>query len=152
MINSNAIGPLTIRMTCWATVSSGVPLVAANTEPADPNSNVAPRSMEEVYQSLIRPKLRRGGEWKLTTAGGLIALMMLVATLVSHVWWLLGVAAFLYWPVQWVFRAAAKHDPQWYAVYTRALRQPLVREPNGDAHLREATPYPAIPPFPKWLK
>jgi len=106
----------------------------------------------QVYQALTRPKLRRGAEWKLGTANGLFALLMVITALITHAWWLLAVAAFLYWPGQWILRQAAKHDPQWLAVYSRSVRQPLVREPHGHAHTRHSPLRPIIPPFPKWLK
>jgi type IV secretory pathway TrbD component len=106
----------------------------------------------KVYLTLIRPKLKRGAEWKLTTVHGLFALLMLVTALMTHAWWVLSVAAFFYWPGQWILRQAAKHDPQWLAVYGRSLRHPLVREPHGYAHTRDAKPRPIIPPFPKWVK
>jgi type IV secretory pathway TrbD component len=106
----------------------------------------------EVYQALTRPKLKRGAEWKLTTANGLFTLLMLLTALITHVCWVLGVAGFFYWPGQWILRQAAKHDPQWLAVYSRSLRQPLMREPHGYARARQSQPRPIIPSFPRWLK
>lgn len=106
----------------------------------------------KVYLALIRPKLKRGAEWKLTTVNGLFALLMLVTALMTHAWWVLSVAAFFYWPAQWILRQAAKHDPQWLVVYGRSLRYPLIREPRGYAHTRDAKPRRVIPPFPKWVK
>jgi type IV secretory pathway TrbD component len=106
----------------------------------------------KVYLSLTRPKLRRGAEWKLSTINGLFSLLLVVTALVSHAWWVLGVAALFYWPGQWVLRQAARHDPQWLAVYTRSLSQPLVREPHGYAWTRDGKPKPIIPPFPKWIR
>ena len=79
----------------------------------------------KVYRALTRPKLKRGAEWKLTAVNGLFTILLVVTALVSHLWWTLGVAALFYWPGQWLLRQAAKHDPQWLAVYTRSLSHPL---------------------------
>ncbi len=106
----------------------------------------------KVYLALTRPKLRRGAEWKLSTINGLFSLLLLVTALISHAWWVLGAAALLYWPGQWILRQAAKHDPQWLAVYTRALSHPLVREPHGYAFTRDSRPRSIIPPAPRWVK
>ncbi len=106
----------------------------------------------KVYLALTRPKLKRGAEWKLTVVNGLFALLMLITALMSHAWWVLGAAAFFYWPGQWILRQAAKHDPQWLAVYTRALSHPLVREPHGYAFTRDSKPRPIIPPASRWVK
>jgi type IV secretory pathway TrbD component len=105
-----------------------------------------------VYLALTRPKLKRGAEWKLTTVNGLFVLLMLVTALMTHAWWVLGVAAFFYWPGQWILRQAARHDPQWLAVYSRSLRHPLIREPHGYAYTRDTRLRPLIPPSPKWVK
>src|SRR5260370_8294214 len=96
----------------------------------------------KLYLALIRPKLKRGAEWKLTTVNGLFALLMLVTALMTHAWWGLSVAAFFYWPGQWILRQAAKHDPQLLPVYRRSLRHPLIREP----HPSTSTPTPNTPP------
>jgi len=106
----------------------------------------------KVYLALTRPKLKRGAEWKLTVVNGLFALLMLITALMSHAWWVLGAAAFFYWPGQWILRQAAKHDPQWLAVYTRALSHPLVREPHGYAFTRDSKPRPIILPASRWVK
>jgi len=103
-----------------------------------------------VYLALTRPKLKRGAEWKLTAINGLLTILMVLTTL-WH-WWTLFAAAFFYWPGQWMLRQAAKHDPQWLAVYTRSLSHPLIREPHGFARSRERKPRPLIPKFPKWVK
>ncbi|HVN90976.1 MAG TPA: VirB3 family type IV secretion system protein [Candidatus Binataceae bacterium] len=104
----------------------------------------------KVYLALTRPKLKRGAEWKLTTLNGLLALLMLITAL-WH-WWTLIVAALFYWPGQWLLRQAAKHDPQWLAVYGRALRHPLIREPHGYAWTRERRPQAPLPRPPRWFK
>src|SRR5260370_31146152 len=96
----------------------------------------------KVYLALIRPKLRRGAEWKPTTVNGLFALLMLVTALMTHAWWVLSVAAFFYWPRQWILRQAAKHDPQWLPVFRRSLRHPLIREPDRYPHTRDAKAAP----------
>src|SRR5260370_20953866 len=100
----------------------------------------------KVYLALIRPKLKRGAEWKLATVNGLFALLMLVTALMTHAWWVLSVAAFFYWPGQWILRHAAKHDPQWLAVYGRSLHHPLILEPHRAAPTRDAKPPPLILP------
>ena len=106
----------------------------------------------KVYLALTRPKLKRGAEWKLTAVNGLFTILMLVTALMSHRWWTLGAAAFFYWPGQWMLRQAAKHDPQWLAVYTRSLSHPLIREPHGYAFTRDAKPRSIIPAAPRWVK
>jgi type IV secretory pathway TrbD component len=106
----------------------------------------------KVYVALTRPKLRRGAEWKLSTINGLFSMLLLVTALMSHAWWVLGAAASFYWPGQWILRQAARHDPQWLAVYTRALSHPLVREPHGYAFTRDSRPRSIIPPAPRWVK
>src|SRR5712692_1755985 len=103
----------------------------------------------KVYLALIRPKLRRGAEWKLTTVNGLFALLMLVTALMTHAWWVISVAAFFYWPGQWILRQAAKHVPQWLAVYGRSLRHPLIRWTHAYARTRDPKPSSIIPSFQK---
>jgi type IV secretory pathway TrbD component len=51
--------------------------------------------------------------------------------ILTHWWWIFLVAALFHGPGQWLLRQAAKHDPQWTAVYARALAHPLIREPHG---------------------
>ena len=105
----------------------------------------------KVYRALTRPKLKRGAEWKLTAVNGLFTILLVVTALVSHLWWTLGVAALFYWPGQWLLRQAAKHDPQWLAVYTRSLSHPLIREPHGYAYTKDAKPLPIMPRASRWV-
>jgi hypothetical protein len=48
-------------------------------------------------------------------------------------------------------RQSAKVDPQWLAVYARALSHPLIREPNGYAYTRDAKPRSVLPKRNKWV-
>jgi type IV secretory pathway TrbD component len=48
----------------------------------------------------------------------------------SHLATQLVLAALLIWPVQWLIRLLSKHDAQFFEVYRRAIRHPLIREPN----------------------
>jgi type IV secretory pathway TrbD component len=105
----------------------------------------------KVYLALTRPKLKRGAEWKLTAVNGLFTILLVVTALVSHAWWTLGVAALFYWPGQWLLRQAAKHDPQWLAVYTHSLAHPLIREPHGYAFTKDAKPQPILPGNSRWM-
>jgi type IV secretory pathway VirB4 component/type IV secretory pathway TrbD component len=98
-----------------------------------------------VYNSLTRPKLKRGAEWKLTAINGFLVIAMVLMAVLTHWWWILLVAAIFYWPGQWLLRQSAKVDPQWLAVYARALSHPLIREPNGYAYTRNAKPKPVLP-------
>jgi type IV secretory pathway TrbD component len=104
-----------------------------------------------VYSSLTRPKLRRGADWRLTFLNGVLALMICLAALLSHYWPIVIVAAILWWPGQWLLQQAGKHDPEWVAVYARALRRPLVREPNSNPAHRESIPSPVLPRRARWL-
>jgi hypothetical protein len=52
---------------------------------------------------------------------------------------------------QWLLRQAAKHDPQWLAVYTRSLAHPLIREPHGYAFTKDAKPKPILPGTSRWM-
>ncbi len=65
---------------------------------------------------------------------------------------LVGILA--YWPALWLARQAAKHDPDWLAVYFRSLGHSLkpVREPHGYAYTRDSKPPEILPPAPKWIK
>ena len=105
----------------------------------------------KVYLALTRPKLKRGAEWKLTTINGLIVSGLCLITLLTHWWVGLLVAAIFYWPGQWLLRQSAKHDPQWLAVYARALGHPLVREPHGYAYAEESKPRPILPKRKRWM-
>ena len=106
--------------------------------------------MSVVYQSLTRPKLHRGAEWKLSTANNLCALVMVIVFLAAHTWWALLFAAIFYWPGQWILRMVAKHDPHYLSVYLRALEHPLILEPNG--YRVEAKPVPVLPSISTWVK
>lgn len=98
-----------------------------------------------VYQALQAPKLLRGGEWRLSVANMLVASAFGLMFILTWRWpWLLG-AAFFAWPVQWVIRMIARHDPNFWDVYFRARKQPLIREPHGYASDRQPKPLPIIP-------
>jgi type IV secretory pathway TrbD component len=104
-----------------------------------------------VYAALTRPKLKRGAEWKLTAMNGLLVIAMACFGILTHWWWIFLVAAIFHGPGQWLLRQAAKHDPQWTAVYARALAQPLIREPHGYAFTRPSRPRPILPKRKKWM-
>ena len=104
-----------------------------------------------VYNSLTRPKLKRGAEWKLTAINGFLVIAMVLMSVLTRWWWILLVAAIFYWPGQWLLRQSAKVDPQWLAVYARALSHPLIREPNGYAYTRDVKPKPVLPKRNKWM-
>jgi type IV secretory pathway TrbD component len=105
-----------------------------------------------VFQSLQRPHLLRGGEWQLSVTNMLVASAFGTAALLTWNWRLLLVAAFFTWPVQWVIRMVGRHDPQWWAIYFRALRKPLIREPHGYASARPKAPPVIIPKPPKFVR
>jgi type IV secretory pathway TrbD component len=105
----------------------------------------------KVYLALTRPKLKRGAEWKLTSLNGLLVIAMVCFGILSHWWWIFLAAAMFYLPGQWLLRQAAKHDPQWLAVYARAMSHPLVREPHGYGFTREAKPKPILPRMKRWM-
>jgi type IV secretory pathway TrbD component len=105
----------------------------------------------KVYLALTRPKLKRGAEWKLTAINGFIVIGLCLITVLTHWWYGFLVAAVFYWPGQWLLRQSAKHDPQWLAVYARALSHPLMREPNGYAYSIDAEPKPVLPKRKRWM-
>jgi len=105
----------------------------------------------KVYLALTRPKLRRGADWRLTYINGVLALLICLSALLSHYWPIVIAAAILWWPGQWLLQQAGKHDPEWVAVYVRALRRPLVREPNSHPAFRESEPAPVLPKRKKWM-
>jgi type IV secretory pathway TrbD component len=104
-----------------------------------------------VYQSLQRPKLLRGGEWQLAVANNLAAAGLTTLAFVTWNWRLLLGGAFFAWPVQWLIRNQARLDPQWWQIYFRSRRRPLIREPHGYAHTVAGRPLAIIPKPSKWL-
>jgi hypothetical protein len=57
---------------------------------------------------------------------------------------------FFHWPVQWVFRQAAKHDTQWFSIYLEALQLPTVFEAYHYTGKAERLAFPIIFQFPRW--
>jgi type IV secretory pathway TrbD component len=101
--------------------------------------------MNIVYQSLQRPKLLRGGEWQLSLMNNLLAAGFVTLALMSWNWrYLLG-AMFFGWPVQWLIRVLGRRDPNWFQIYLRANRQPLIREPHGCPGHRPSRPPRLLP-------
>jgi hypothetical protein len=56
---------------------------------------------------------------------------LLYVALHSWSWQPLVLAAVLHWPVNWIMRAAGRHDPNYTTVYFNALKRPLHRPPHG---------------------
>jgi type IV secretory pathway TrbD component len=83
-----------------------------------------------VYQSLQRPKLLRGAEWQYSMINNLVAGFLVLFAITGWNWHLLLAAAILGGPVQWLLRMLSRHDPQFFAVYFRSQRHPLIRHPN----------------------
>ena len=54
--------------------------------------------MSTVYQSLARPKLKRGGQWYFTSTIGIFAIFMVFATILSHRLGPVMIAGLFYWP------------------------------------------------------
>jgi len=98
-----------------------------------------------IYQSLQRPKLLRGGEWQLSVANNLMAAGLGTMALVTWNWRLLLGAAFFAWPVQWLIRMLGRHDPQFWQIYFRTRKRPLIREAYGRPSDR-AVPAPRLLP------
>jgi type IV secretory pathway TrbD component len=104
-----------------------------------------------VFTSLQRPKLLRGGEWQLSIANNLMAAGLGTMAFVTWNWHLVLGAAFFVWPVQWLIRMVGHHDPQWWAIYFRTRKRPLIREPHGYPSDTPA-PLPRIlPKLPKFV-
>jgi len=73
---------------------------------------------------LQREKLLRGGEERLSLIVMFVATLFgLVAFMAWDIYALAG-ACFFAWPVQYLVRRLAKHDPQYLAVYLRAVKLP----------------------------
>jgi len=83
-----------------------------------------------LYTALQRPKLLRGGEWRLAMINHIVAVCCCIQAISQRNWRWLVLAALLFWPVQWLIRLLSKHDAQFFEVYRRAIRHPLIREPN----------------------
>ena len=68
-----------------------------------------------VYQSLVRPRLLGGAEWRLTFLNVMLCLILISGGGLK--WWTLALAVFLATGGQWMLRRAAKRDPEWTSVY-----------------------------------
>ena len=101
-----------------------------------------------VYQSLIRPRLLWGAEWRLTFLNVMLCLILIFGG--GFKWWTVALAAFLATAGQWMLRAAAKRDPEWSNVYVRHLLEPAIREPHGLARSRPKKPKPILPKTARW--
>jgi type IV secretory pathway TrbD component len=111
--------------------------------------------MSKVYQSLARPKLKRGGQWQFTSSIGIFAIFMVFATILSHRFEPVIFAALFYWPALWLARQAAKHDPQWLEVYFRSFTHSFwhpIREPHGYAFTRDSKAPEILAKPPQWIK
>jgi type IV secretory pathway TrbD component len=106
----------------------------------------------KVYQSLVRPKLRRGCEWRPALINGCLALYLVWLAFMYREWWVVGAALVQYPLGQWLLRQAAKHDAQWFPIYARAWGQPLIRMPQPRADAKERKPKPLLPPVSHWTK
>lgn len=104
----------------------------------------------KVYQSLTRPKLKRGGEWKAVLANGVLALFLVWLAVIYREWWIGAAALIQYWLGEWLLRVAATHDPQWFQVYARSWGQPLVREPQPRVDSHEPKPKALLPKISHW--
>ncbi len=110
--------------------------------------------MSKVYQSLARPKLKRGGQWYFTSTIGIFAIFMVFATILSHRLGPVMIAGLFYWPALALARRAAKHDPQWLEVYFRAFTHSFwhpIREPFGYAYTRDSKAPEILPKPSKWI-
>jgi type IV secretory pathway TrbD component len=85
----------------------------------------------ETYQSLAQPRLFHGMEGWLWSLNMLACAWLLYVALHSWSWQPLVLAAVLHWPVNWIARAAGRHDPNYTTVYFNALKRPLHRPPHG---------------------
>ena len=106
----------------------------------------------KVYLALTRPKLKRGCEWKPALVNGVLALYLVWLAFSFKELWIIAVALAQYWLGQWLLRQAAKHDPNWFQVYTRAWGQPLVRHPQPRVDTPEPSPKPLLPKVSNWVK
>lgn len=101
-----------------------------------------------VYQSLVRPRLSGGAEWRLTFLNVMLCLILIFGGGLK--WWTLVLAAFLATGGQWMLRRAAKRDPEWTSVYMRHLLEPPLREPHGLARSRPERLKPVLPKHARW--
>jgi type IV secretory pathway TrbD component len=115
----------------------------------------------KVYLALTRPKLKRGAEWKLTFFNAMLTILMVILGLWHWTWWAFLAAGFFYWPGQWLLQQAAKHDPNWLAVYSRSLAHSPIREPHGFGWVRDSrwnrlrrvgAPRRILPQPSRWVK
>jgi type IV secretory pathway TrbD component len=93
--------------------------------------SLPPGWQTETYQSLAQPRLFHGMEGWLWSLNLLLCAWLLYVALHAWSWQPLVLAAVLYWPVNWIMRAAGRHDPHFTTVYFNALKRPLVRPPHG---------------------
>jgi type IV secretory pathway TrbD component len=100
----------------------------------------------KVYQSLTRPKLKQGAEWKLAALNGLITLALTMSAL--FYWRRLWLAVAVYVPLRLFFRWAAQHDPQWTSVYAGAWGHNKVFLAHKDPYAET----PAIERFRRWWR
>jgi len=110
--------------------------------------------MSKVYQSLARPKLKRGGQWYFTSSIGIFAIFMVFATILSHRLAPVIIAMIFYWPALWLARRAGKRDPQWLEVYFRAFTHSFwhpIREPYGYAYTRDSKAPQILPKTARWI-
>src|SRR6516165_467273 len=84
-----------------------------------------------VYQSLIRPKLLRGGEWQLSMVNNLMAAGLGTMAVVTWNWRFLIGAAFFAWPLQWLIRMLGRHDPQFWQIYFRTRQRRSSANPTA---------------------
>jgi len=111
--------------------------------------------MSKVYQSLARPKLKRGGQWYFTSTIGIFAIFMVFATILSRRLGPVMIAGLFYWPALWLARRAARKDPQWLEVYFRAFTHSFwhpIREPFGYAYTRDSKAPEILAKPAKWIK
>ena len=111
--------------------------------------------MSKVYQSLARPKLKRGGQWYFTSSIGIFAIFMVLASLEARRFEPVIIAAVFYWPALWLARRAARRDPQWLEVYFRAFAHSFwhpIREPHGYAYTRDSKAPEILAKPAHWIK
>jgi type IV secretory pathway TrbD component len=104
----------------------------------------------KVYQSLTRPKLKNGGEWKPMLINGMGTIFLVWLAFSYREWWIAGVALVQYWAGRWLLRTAAKHDKQYIQIYIRSFFLPvmLMPQPRDDAPVPEGKP--VLPRIQHW--
>src|SRR5713101_1144590 len=101
-----------------------------------------------VYQSLVRPRLLGGAEWRLTFLNVMLCLILIFGGGFKS--WTVALAVFLATAGQWLLRAAAKRAPEWRSVYLRHLPEPAIREPHGLERSPPEKPKPILPKTARW--